>query len=66
MSPRNQLVGALNANHSEMKLLEQAQEQSKKDIDADRKKSDAARERYLQQVAEIRLADRLSERYTAL
>jgi clan AA aspartic protease (TIGR02281 family) len=67
VAARNQLVGALNANHSEMKLLEQAQEQSKKDIDADRKKSDAARERYLQQVAEIRaLADRLSERYTAL
>jgi clan AA aspartic protease (TIGR02281 family) len=63
----NQLVGAVNANSSEINLLMQDQERSKKDIDEVRKKSNGARESYVQQVAEIRaLVDRLSERYAAL
>jgi clan AA aspartic protease (TIGR02281 family) len=63
----NRLVGAVNANNSEIRLIEQAQEQSKKDIDLVRKKTNGARETYVQQIAEIRtLVDRLSERYKAL
>jgi clan AA aspartic protease (TIGR02281 family) len=63
----NYLVGAVNANVSEIKLLEQEQERSKKNIDVVRKKSNAAREGYVQQITEIRaLVDRLSERYAAL
>jgi clan AA aspartic protease (TIGR02281 family) len=63
----NQLVGAVNANNSEIKLLEQAEAQSKKDIDVVRKKANGARETYVQQIAEMRtLVDRLSERYKAL
>jgi clan AA aspartic protease (TIGR02281 family) len=63
----NRLVGEVNANNSQIKLLEQTQQQTKKDIDAVRKKSNDAREAYVQQLAEIRaLVDRLSERYGAL
>jgi clan AA aspartic protease (TIGR02281 family) len=63
----NQLAGAVNANNSTIKLLEQEQEQAKKQIDGVRKKANAAREGYVQQVAEIRaLVERLSQRYTAL
>jgi clan AA aspartic protease (TIGR02281 family) len=63
----NRLVAAANANISEIKLLEQAEEQSKKELDATRKKSNAAQDGYVQEIAEIRsLVDRLSERYTAL
>jgi clan AA aspartic protease (TIGR02281 family) len=63
----NQLVGEVNANNNAIKLLEQMQEQSKKDIDVVRKKANSARESYVQQIAEIRtLVDRLSERYKAL
>ncbi|HEV3299866.1 MAG TPA: TIGR02281 family clan AA aspartic protease [Planctomycetaceae bacterium] len=64
---RNQLTGALNANIGEITILEQTQEQARKDVDGVRKKSDAARDGYVQQVAELRsLIDRLSERYAAL
>jgi clan AA aspartic protease (TIGR02281 family) len=63
----NQLVGEVNANASAINLLNQEQEQSKKGIDEVRKKSNTARENYVQQVAEIRaLVDRLSERYASL
>ena len=63
----NQLAGAVNANNSTIKLLEQEQEQAKKEIDDVRKKANAAREGYVQQVAEIRaLVERLSQRYAAL
>jgi aspartyl protease family protein len=63
----NQLVEAVNANVSAINLLRQQEEQAKKDIDVVRKKANAARESYIQQIAEIRaLVDRLSERYTAL
>jgi len=63
----NQLVGAVNANNGTIKLLEQEQEQAKKEIDGVRKKANAAREGYVQQVAEIRaLVERLSQRYAAL
>ncbi len=63
----NRLVGEVNANNGEIKLLEQTQEQTKKDLEPIRKKSNDAREAYVQQVAEIRaLVDRLSERYAAL
>jgi len=67
IAEHNQLVGAVNANNGAIRLLEQEQEQSKKEIDLVRKKSNAAREGYVQQVAEIRaLVERLSERYAAL
>jgi aspartyl protease family protein len=63
----NQLVGAVNANNGTIKLLEQEQEQAKKEIDGVRKKANAAREGYVQQVAEIRtLVERLSQRYATL
>jgi clan AA aspartic protease (TIGR02281 family) len=63
----NQLAGQINANNSEVKLLEQRQEESKKEIDSVRKVANVARESYVGQVAEIRtLVDRLTERYTAL
>ncbi len=63
----NRLAGEVNVNNSELKLLEQNQEETKKALDAVRKKSNAAREAYVQQIAEIRaLVDRLSDRYAAL
>jgi hypothetical protein len=40
----NQLAGAVNANNSTIKLLEQEQERAKKEIDGVRKKANAARE----------------------
>jgi clan AA aspartic protease (TIGR02281 family) len=63
----NQLVGAVNVNSSEINLLREEQEQAKKNVDAVRKKSNTARESFVQQLAETRaLVDRLSERYTTL
>jgi clan AA aspartic protease (TIGR02281 family) len=63
----NQLVGAVNVNFSEINLLQEEQAQSKKNLDDVRKKSNSARESFVQQLAETRaLVDRLSERYTTL
>jgi hypothetical protein len=67
VAARNQLIGENNANVHQINLLEQRKEESKKDVDDIRKRSNAAKESYVQQVAEIRtLVDRLSERYAAL
>ena len=63
----NQLVTVANANASAINLLNQEQEQSKRDVDVVRKKSNAARESFVQQLVEVRaLVDRLSERYKEL
>jgi aspartyl protease family protein len=63
----NQLVGAANANVSEMKLMMQGQEQSKKEVDRIRQSANAAREKYVEQILKTReLADAVLEKYSTL
>ncbi len=63
----DQLAREVNANLSAMASIRQDLEESKKGIDAIRKKANIAREGYEQEIAEIRaLVDRLAEKYTAL
>lgn len=64
---RNQLVGAANANASAINLLIQEQELSKKEVDRTRAAANSAREKYVQQILEIRAAvDRVSSKYAEL
>ena len=51
---RNQLVGAANATAGEINLLNQEQEQSKKELDRARAAANSVREKYVQQIAKIR------------
>jgi aspartyl protease family protein len=63
----NQLVGAANANMSEMKLMMQGQQQSKKEVDRVRQSANAAREKYVEQILKTReLADAVLEKYSTL
>jgi clan AA aspartic protease (TIGR02281 family) len=67
LAARNQLIGENNANVNQINLLEQRKEESKTEMDVLRRRTNGAKETYVQQVAEIRtIVDRLSERYTAL
>jgi clan AA aspartic protease (TIGR02281 family) len=63
----NQLVGAANATAGEINLLNQEQEQSKKELDRTRAAANSVREKYVQQIAKIRAeADRLAAKYSEL
>ncbi len=64
----NRLVGEINANSSAINLImQQAEEQLKKEIDVVRKETNTAREEYVRQIEAIhKLVDRLAEQYTAL
>jgi len=64
---RNQLNALAGENVNAINLLLQEERQSKKECDVLRKKCNAARETYVQQVADVRaLVGRISERYAAL
>jgi aspartyl protease family protein len=64
---RNQLVGAANATAGEINLLNQEQEQSKKELDRARAAANSVREKYVQQIAKIRAeADGIAAKYAEL
>lgn len=64
---RNQLVGAANATAGEINLLNQEQEQSKKELDRARGAANSVREKYVQQIAKVRAeADQIAAKYAEL
>ncbi|HXY32808.1 MAG TPA: retropepsin-like aspartic protease [Planctomycetaceae bacterium] len=63
----NQIVAEINANNGAMRLIDQQQQECKKNLDVVRKKANGAQETYVAQIAEIRtLVDKLSQRYKDL